>query len=681
MNNKTEGFVLIEAMIALMVSAVGLLGIALVSSSYLSESVQTKSESEALAIAQNELEELHKLAGSYSLVSIASGSVSWPVNTSVAGKSENYFVSSAYKSIDNDILDAAVLVSWSSGSVTLNTNVARDIYDSRLEGGNNNNGTISNPYNINLPTGGAEYGKDAPAGVLPNIVTLTGDQLSVVSVVEGSSGGIELIYTDSSAAEGEQSEYVLLTYSGSAFAEVRGVVYVDYSSTQIPHASYSDLIVRASDTGVCPRSDSFEVGDGSGDWFVEYRCFFGAGWYGNIDVLYDAENPESYRDLCVGDPSVTDDGTDLSSHPNWILPTDNKREYRGYALAVNESGYEVDGSGNLMLVAAGLTEGAVYGYGEPALGQNLVVGDGSHDFVLVNRREITAGGSSGELDEQDSSCLAVMSPIAVSTYDGHFPGTTGTASGAFSNFLGNNGDFICLQVNGVFSCPANIPDSLGVVTSAATYTISGTISQASSSTLVSTATSQFPTGVINNCTRDGDSNLSCTSEPICTNTSSSYSCSVIVASGASWSGAIAHSVSDANFSICDPIGGSEVLSGVTSSTTGGEVIVVEGSCNIDYTGTYDLILTNGVGNKVSIKSATVSYNGSATCSNIPKDNDYNNVADDAVFKTLSGSCNVSSGDLLLSDTITVGSLTADVTAITPASGGSSGSISATLQPK
>ena len=596
MNFSQRGFVLIEAIIALVISAVGLLGIALFTSNMIGESSKAKSESEAISIAQKEIEVLRGYAASYSLSSIISDVPVWPVSTSVSGTRENYTLSGdvVWSAISGTSLaDASITVSWYEGSVTLNTVIVEDMFDSKAQGGNGDAEAGGNPYALTPPTGGAQYGDDAPGGNLPDIVTLTGDQISVVSVQQSEGGGVKLVYTDDTDPS-NPIEYELLTYNGNAFSEIRGVVYVDFSSTNIPSTSFNDLVVRASDTGVCPRSDAHTIPESS-DWFVEYRCFFGAGWYGNIDVLYDVvSESDTYRNQCVGDPNEIDDGTDLSRHPNWIEPLDDKREYRGYGLAVVAgSGYEADSSGNLLYVAQGLAEGAVYGYGLAEAGQELVIGDGNHDFVL----EKQPGGnpSSAELD---TTCGTVLSTVTIPTYAGHFPGTSGASSGAFTSFTGNNGDFVCLEVNGAFSCPANIPSSLGAVTSASIYSISGTISQALTSTLVSTATSQFPTGVINNCIRDDNGNLSCTSEPICTNTSSSFLCSVIAASGATWSGSITHSISDTNYSICAPSGGMQTFPSISGSVSGATVSVIASGASCGETpalGTYTVVMTNNTG--------------------------------------------------------------------------------------
>lgn len=597
-----RGFVLLEAIIALVVSAVGLLGVALFTSSMVGESSNAKSEAEALAIAQREIEILREYAGSYSLGSIVSNTPSWPVSSAVSGTRETYSISGDVawsSSVGTSLADASITVSWAEGSVTLNTTIVEDMFDSKAEGANNDGPAGSNPFSITPPTGGAKYGEDALGGNLPEAVTLSGDQIAGVKVRPRAGGGVELVYVSD-----DESSYELLTYTGSAFSEIRGAVYVDADMTGLSSSEYKNLYIRASDTGVCPRSDAHLIPDSS-DWFVEYRCFFGAGWYGNIDVLYykDGGNPESVRDHCVGDPNISDDGTDLSRHPNLISVSDPKREYRGYGLAVTTNGnYESDSSGNLKYVAQGLSEGAVYGYGIASeAGQSIVLGDGNHDFVLV--KSITA----------DSECGTEMSGITIPSYSGHFPGTDNN-SGAFGGFNSNNGDFVCLEVNGSFSCPANIPESFGSVASAATYTISGTISQASISTLVSTATSQFPSGVINNCIRDGDGSLSCTSEPICTNTNSSYSCSVIAASGASWSGQISHALNDEalslGLSICSPAGGLDSSFNPLTGNASGAVLEISDNCPSPSGDVCQVTISGGLSDK---QRASVSSDNGLVC--------------------------------------------------------------------
>lgn len=108
-----RGFVLLEAIIALVVSAVGLLGVALFTSSMVGESSNAKSEAEALAIAQREIEILREYAGSYSLGSIVSNTPSWPVSSAVSGTRETYSISGDVawsSSVGTSLADASITV-------------------------------------------------------------------------------------------------------------------------------------------------------------------------------------------------------------------------------------------------------------------------------------------------------------------------------------------------------------------------------------------------------------------------------------------------------------------------------------------------------------------------------------------------------------------------------------------
>lgn len=121
MLKQNSGFVLIEALIALIVSAIGLLGIALISSGYLAESTSSKAKAEALKLAEFEIENLRSIAASWSVDSIEDGNVSWPVTDSpYQGQNAEFIVSAANKTVSEGTLKATVLVSWDGGqSVTL----------------------------------------------------------------------------------------------------------------------------------------------------------------------------------------------------------------------------------------------------------------------------------------------------------------------------------------------------------------------------------------------------------------------------------------------------------------------------------------------------------------------------------------------------------------------------------
>lgn len=582
-----KGFVLIEALIALIVSAVGLLGVALISSNYLSDSSESKARGEAIAIAQKEIENLRKLAGEKPIASIADGSVQWPVSLSVSGLADSFDVSSrADSSYGDGLLKTGVVVSWSTGSVTLNTVVVEDIYDSQAKGANGSGSGGSNPFSIDMPTGKAEYGSDVIAnnGMLPLGVNLG----TVSSSIE--SGVLKLTAQDPSNTE---NTIELLTYSGgSAFSEIRGIVYVDYDSTGL---SISDtftldsevrdiidaIIVRPADTGLCPKGTGTSV-SGSNDWFFEYTCFFGAGWYGTIDVQFITEDNgnqgysiDSTKSQCVGDPTYTDDGTDLSRHAQIILAAEDKREYRGYGLAFTNGGViGVDGS-EIKLVAQGLGEGDVYGFGEIADNQHKR-GVGFHDYMIV-----------GNSVSSDLGCSTKLSAVSVSS-SGY--------SSISDSFEDNKGDFICLEVNGEESCPGTVPGDSSINVSAYQFTITGTVSSAylPASEAVTSVTSQFPTGSYTVCVDSLDGTSDCSDPstqtiPVCSVNNSEYSCDFFVASGASWSGELIHSLtetaSNAGYSICSPNDGVDNSFGSLSSSASGATLIISSTCDSGMQGT------------------------------------------------------------------------------------------------
>lgn len=595
MLKQNSGFVLIEALIALIVSAIGLLGIALISSGYLAESTSSKAKAEALKLAEFEIENLRSIAASWSVDSIEDGNVSWPVTDSpYQGQNAEFIVSAANKAVSNGTLKATVMVSWDVGqSITLSTVVADDIFDMKAEGANQT-GDSNSSFSIDLPTGGAEYGEDAPGGALSENVSL--DTVTVSSA----NGSLLLINKDVS-----NNEETLLTYTGSAFSEIRGVVYVPSAVLSNTAENYQSIIVKPSDTGVCPKGPKLSSSVGS-DWFFEYSCFFGAGWYGNIAVqYYDNGEIDSNKEECVGDPLkpyVVND--DLSNHPELILATDIKRAYRGYGIAytIDDSGFQsvvANEDGAVLLVTQGLAEGEIYGYGDKRteIDSDLqdLVNLGNHDFYI----------SEGFVeDSQQEDCRDALSTVsgANPSYKGSFPGTVSTGQGSFEDFSGNLGDFICLRVNGQFSCPSEIPTSINTAVSTSIVSISGTVSGAlGSSTELSTITSQFPSGTISKCIKDDSGQCTFENLSLCSNSEdgTTYSCQIYVVDGDSWSGTLSFTSDEK--SVCSPSSGvyAVTVSAGSASLNSYDVELAE-VCATPPTFNYSVTITNTTNQKFSV---------------------------------------------------------------------------------
>lgn len=653
MNSSNKGFVLIEAIIALIVSAVGLLGIGLFSSDLISESANTKAQTEAMVIAQREMESLRRFAGQNELASIAL--VPWPTVSSSLGTNFTYQVSGSINSdsgspcaaTDKKCI-ASIQVVWDNNkSVNLTTILVADMFDATAVNGSAT-GTVAenNPYVVNPPSGDAKYGEDAQGGVLPAGITLA--SLAVSSATDSTS--VRLLGEVVSGAEIVTKE--LLTYGGTAFAEVRGVVYVDFASTRLSESDYASIVVRPSDTGVCPKGPPNPL-ESSDDWFFEYRCFFGGGWYGNIQVsVISGTSFESDKTQCVGDPTIaTDDGTLVSRHAQIAL--DARRAYRGYSIAYSEDGPIFDGSGNLVLVTHGLEAGDVYGYGTIAAtvsaGQNLIVGDGQHDFILVSNQ---GGGAVST----DSECLTTLSNASnPDAYESYIPGYIGSSTTVFDNFVGNAGDYVCLEVNGTSSCPGIDGSIDSEEASAALISITGTVSSADGfqdgySRELFSVTSQFPSGFFTTCVRlqDGTCDpVQTQNVQVCTNDGLTYTCKIYVPVTGSWSGSITHEVSasDESYTVCSPSNGVDLVYPPISSDASGAVvnITTTSSC-LNATVDYTVSITNTTNSDFDLSDYTEyividgdEYQCSPGSSELLEDRSGSNP--NYVYDTVSFSCN------------------------------------------
>ncbi|NRP15271.1 hypothetical protein [Marinobacterium sp. xm-a-152] len=614
---KGSGFVLIEALIALVVSAVGLLGVAFFTTTLFSESTDTKARFEALLLAQAKIDKLRELSGQAELASLGTSSWSWPSEVAceiVNGSSETFSINGTLTpDTTTDSVMGVVNVYWggsecdSENNINLSTVVVADAFDISLVGGTVTGVDLSGlGTNINPPTGNASYGDDAPGGVLPVGVTLKN---VVVSQAEGSNE-IRLIST----INGEEKE-LLVTTDSAGFAEVRGIVYVLDEIDVSPDDS--NFVIKPSDTGVCPKGP---IQNGVNGLFIEYVCFFGGGWYGNIPIFIGSDTSQSV----VGDPTCdTSDAsynpilcnvTNLDSRsPEWA--DNNQRIYRGYSVAFGDGGALFDNDGNLILISKGLEPGDIYGYGSDK--PDRVAG---HNFVLA--------------ESTTTPLQATSSAINNSEYTSLFSGVVGAA---FNNFLGNKGDYVCLDIEGSKNCPNQIV-SIGVATvSASKISISGSVSGAvaaassiglSASNAILSSTDQFPSGYITACyvQEDGscDDSQSGTYQ-VCTTTGEQYDCDIYTSG--SWTGQIQHvlndQLTDSGYQICSPTNGLEEFVGVSSDMGGQSVFVsddcssLDGFCTVEITSpsstvtknkefTLEYTITNAAENATSVSSANSS---------------------------------------------------------------------------
>lgn len=460
------GIALIEVIVALFVMGFGLVALAMFGNGLFSDSGQVKAKTEALQLAQQEIEILREDAESDGLTTITE-----ETGRTIPGVNASYnLVSSIAFVTDPDHATISVAVSWTDKQgdqlVSLNSLIA--VSDSDALGGLVA-GSLEGGGLIDPPDGTATYGdgtetydEDDDEG---------GNEVSDSDTPPGTKiyhDGDQYILTSS------EDDKVLLKNSDS-FTRVVGRVYID-SGFSVDEA---DILVVPSDTGVCRKTltdtDGFPTAMTSVYFDVDadaltnttsgatgtvtqlydyfsYTCYFGTGWYGNIGVIRD-DTPNTNDRTCGGDPMAVDDGTDDSRHPQ-LMAT---RTYRGYTKQINlDSTPAVDADGNRIYLSAGMVAEALYGDTTGDSDDN-----GTHDFLLTN---ITGTVS-------DSDCLEPLEGSA------HESSLTANTDPAKNELYSNNGDFVCIvDAQNETNCPDVLPTDLGEAVAATGYTLTGTIS-------------------------------------------------------------------------------------------------------------------------------------------------------------------------------------------------------------
>lgn len=338
---RRRGFVLLDALIAVIVVGVGLLGVAKLNSVMLASTGIAKTRAEATQLAEGKLEEIRVQQPP------AAKPTSSTSPESIAGVNDNFLrswtiVSAGVTGLDLDKI--AVCVSWGDScggtgekKVELNGLVTwTDLSTLAAVGSGEDSGlSIGHPL---TPTGLAREGGDntytansPPSGSTTNANDGT-------SIYKGT-GKTELIET----ATGK----VLLTIDdGSNFSSITGKVYITWGS-EVDKEDESDITLTVINESVrvlgSAGSACRQFVSGGGTTLpryptsgttkfssFSYTCYMGAGWYGSIAIVrFDGGDR-----VCLGDPDIpTSNVTPTSRRP--ILSA--VRNYRGYTAACTTS--------------------------------------------------------------------------------------------------------------------------------------------------------------------------------------------------------------------------------------------------------------------------------------------------------------------------------------------------------
>jgi len=505
---KDRGFTLVEALIALVVLSFGLLAIAQFQSKLVSESAYNKARAEAVALAQQKLDDLRNYATQPGLVANLEAAAT-PTETdvfpddvtngdypttaeSIPGKNAD-FTRQWNVSGTGDVKSVVVTVDWNDPkegdqSVKLETRMTWK----------NPRGTGDLDYNeeplVPSATGEAKLGD----GIVTN------DQLSdpnnnAHDNQDGTSTmerGNDLVLVDTSDTTATEHQVVLTLedacVSGSCtqFVEIKGTVYIDKAPTHLDD-HVENIHILASDAAYCARTAVETTANSDYDYF-HYTCYLGGGWHGNIGVLWSGGNTGDT--VCIGDPNATDTPSE-----RWkAVKLAKRRVYRGMLHQEDINGIPLeDGSGNVIYYSLGIADAAVLP--DPNWADRYY----GHDYVLTN-----ISGSP--------------------TVDDCYPVLTRTDSASGTLFAGVPNDFICLNEHdpaltaspyldnydtNVYVAGDHCPYNPATPPSQ-TYTISGTITGASDLAGVTVETS------------DGEGN--CTDLSTASGTSVDYSCNIYI---------------------------------------------------------------------------------------------------------------------------------------------------------
>lgn len=468
----SQGFVLVEAMVALVVVSIGILGIVKLNSVLIQGSGFTKARAEALNIAQDRIEQ----ARDFNLQSGCSDTALADATDTVTGVNASYTVAVSYPDPSGtNWKTVQACVTWDGGNC--NTAGNRIILRSVLAcSGTGTSGQVGSGGSgaslggfIKTPTGRAVVGGIYTSGEETiNSITLNGVDIGVDGTkINRTSDSTQLVTTDG-------SNTVLLTMSKRAcedappdFSTISGKVYVAAKNGS-PIAPEEHLYVLSSDASYCSvlpydlanrKIPAGASGNSIKYFYTYYKCYIGAEWWGNIGVIR-TDNANTNNRVCTGNPLSPKINTLFSKHAQ--LGT--TRGYRGYR-ETSPGIYETKGIGETDTRDTACSSGNlnIYGY-KPIHYEN-------HDFVhTVLSGSISDTACNTELNTNLSGRLA---PTTAGTGDDAAPDVNASGDSDISTATFNPGKFYCLSDDDGITCP-NLVSPPPLPSTTLTGTISAT---------------------------------------------------------------------------------------------------------------------------------------------------------------------------------------------------------------
>lgn len=514
------GFALIEALVSLVVVAVGVLGIAKLNSVLLQGTGLSKARAEAIQIAQDRVErsrnyELNTGAPATSPCDVVGAFAE--SSESVTGVNAAYTVSTTFPDTGTGWRSINVCVTWDGGSC----------------GAVGNRVVLRSVLTCNGMGTSAHVGPDGASGMTGGFIkTPTGrGQIGGTNATAGSGAANTINVNGSPVNDGTRTYTAadhtlqLLDANGTAllsvkklecetaapaFSTITGTVFVEAKNGS-PIAAASDLFVLSSDASYCAKltgsySSYYGVmptgatGNSIKYFFSPYQCYIGAYWWGNIGVVR-IDNANANNRVLVGSPVNSTTTSIFSKHPQ--LST--TRAYRGYRdLGGGE--YETKGIGEQDTAHATCVGTKAY------VPQHLE----KHIFLAA----VLSGQDTASSVETTFNGTSPTGSLGASSGN-----PTATLSGGVNTVTANNnpGKYYCMSNDDGISCPDLVSNP-----NPPTTLLHGTITRYGGAALTSID--------------DANSINSCSTQSLTANgsTSYTYSCQIDWTgfTAASWNGAI-----------------------------------------------------------------------------------------------------------------------------------------------
>lgn len=441
---RQPGFILIEAMVALVVVAIGILGVAKLNTLLVQGAGYTKERAEALQLAQQTLEDMRN----YDLAEGCDGVTFDNPADPIVGTNASYTLTvNTVPNVASAFVNVTACVTWNGGTcnapgnrVLMNTVIACGGLGTATRVGADAEGGGGRSGFVKTPTGRARVG-----GVLDKDATLTG--------TDAATGTKSYLNADGTRVLVDKNGVVVLSMpklSGSCedeapeFSSIEGKIYVEIDANKnTPLAAEADLFALSSDASFCSRQPiasapvlTYAVGNKTRKFAeVDYKCFVGAEWWGNIGLVSTAKQVPPAARVCQGNPNSANIGTLFSKHPQMRT----SRGYRGYrSLDANLNTWMSKGIGE--------TDTKVLGCGDNQYGYTAVQYTGHH-FVYA---EIGSNNAADCAPVEQALSGVSGSKFYIANGD---PKVTQTAGLVLSQAQNNPGIFYCMSSEDGLNCP------------------------------------------------------------------------------------------------------------------------------------------------------------------------------------------------------------------------------------